>query len=93
MDVSTDGGLTWAPGSAPLPAGAAPRSLALVRPGTLYCGGDGGVFSSSDFGRSWTPLGTGLPALAVTSVILDPFHAGTVYAATAGRGIFFLNVP
>ena len=35
-------------------------------------GQPGGVCVSPDFGRTWTPLGKGLPALPCTSICIDP---------------------
>jgi hypothetical protein len=50
----------------------------------------GGVGLSRDGGRSWAPA-TGLPAAAVTHVLVDPrspVQSRTVYACLFGRGVF-----
>ena len=50
----------------------------------------GGVGISSDGGRTWSPA-RGLPAGAVTHVLVDPRSAAgsrTVYACVFGRGVF-----
>ena len=51
----------------------------------------GGVCLSRDFGASWKPAGTGLPARPVTSIVLDPQspkNARTLYAAVFDEGVF-----
>ena len=47
------------------------------------------VFKSADGGASWQPADSGLPDDAfVTAIAIDPVHPTTLYAATAGRGVF-----
>lgn len=51
----------------------------------------GGVCISEDFGKTWWPLGEGLPAVPCTSVALDlrsPVGARVLYAAMYGEGVF-----
>jgi photosystem II stability/assembly factor-like uncharacterized protein len=86
---STNGGATWR-GAATPPASGRIRGLAAhpASRSTIYAATNGGVFTSSDAGDSWSACGTaGLPAAAlnVVSVAVDP--AGTVYAGTEA-GIF-----
>lgn len=88
--VSTDAGRSWAV-KLPLPVGANPRALALLRPGVLYFGGDGGVFVSTDFARTWGPVAEGLPPVPVLSLSMDAGTAHTLFAGTDGRGVFALT--
>ena len=59
---------------------------------TLYAATDVGVFQTSNGGATWSPLGTGLPNVAVLSLRLhDPSR--TLRAATHGRGAWDLLLP
>jgi photosystem II stability/assembly factor-like uncharacterized protein len=54
-------------------------------------GGPGGVCLSLDFGASWKAAGTGIPAKAVTSIVVDPRsrkNARTLYAGVFELGVF-----
>jgi photosystem II stability/assembly factor-like uncharacterized protein len=66
------------------------------RSSVLYAGTSGGVYKSTDQGAHWVQVNNGLVptdmvktsrALSVTSVQVDPFAPGTVYAATLA-GLF-----
>jgi photosystem II stability/assembly factor-like uncharacterized protein len=90
---SVDGGATWSLISHGLPLDVSAGSFAIdpLRPTTLYLGGGVlgiGVYRSVDGGATWTPPGPGLegPPAVVSSLIVDPRHPGTVYAAT-GAGV------
>ncbi len=68
------------------------RTRALVidprAPRTFFAGGvGGGVWKSTNAGTSWAPIGDLLPNLAVTTLVLDPTSAATLYAGT-GEGFF-----
>jgi photosystem II stability/assembly factor-like uncharacterized protein len=62
------------------------RVLALAAapaPGPLYVGAaDGGVWSSTDAGVTWTPLTDDMPSLAIGALAVDPHDSNTVYAGT-----------
>ena len=45
----------------------------------------GGVIKSEDFGKSWTVISKGLPAVPATSIIKD---GNTLYAAMFGDGVY-----
>ena len=64
-----------------------------LTPTTLYAGTDIGVYVSKDDGGSWTPLGTGLPRVAVFDMAITAAHKLRI--ATHGRGFFEydLNAP
>ncbi len=91
MWTSTDAGLDW---SAPHVLPVAGRSIqALVRHrGRIFAGSFGfGVFVSDDFGVTWSAFNTGLVGgfldsqLKVTDLVV---RADTLYAATAGAGVY-----
>ena len=72
----------------PLP-GAEVKSLAAEprAPGLFYAGTAlGGVYRSTDGGRSWSapPGGTPFPGYSVTSLVPDPQRVGTVWAGLTG---------
>jgi photosystem II stability/assembly factor-like uncharacterized protein len=46
-----------------------------------------GVFQSTDGGRSWKTINTGLTSLSVTSLVIDPVQSSTLYAV-AGQFLF-----
>jgi photosystem II stability/assembly factor-like uncharacterized protein len=96
---STDGGQTWLPADAGLPAtssGTAPVIALEIDPvdtATLYAATPvSGVFKSVDAGASWTPLGTGLRAtIRVKFLALDPRSRNTLYVGTSGAGVMKLR--
>ncbi len=83
--VASPGG-TWL--RYPLP-GAEVKSLAAEprAPGLFYAGTAlGGVYRSTDGGRSWTapPGGAPFPGYSVTSLVPDPQRVGTIWAGLSG---------
>lgn len=78
---SSNGGVTWTPGTFSL--GVTVTSLAVdsLTPDTIYAGTDQGVFRSADAGRHWAPLPL-LPNMDVRAIALDP-AAQVLHAATA----------
>jgi MYXO-CTERM domain-containing protein len=70
-----------------------PTNSSIVYLGTAM----GGVWKSSDSGKSWKPLMDDQPSLAVGSIAIDPKSPSTVYVGTgepayrggyAGRGLY-----
>ena len=58
------------------------------RPAVMWAGGvSGGVWKSSDRGRSWRPVGDQLANLAINVLKLDPNDPDVLYAGT-GEGYF-----
>ncbi len=85
-------GRTWTSLTANLPA-ATPVYVVredLRNPRLLYAGTEIGVFGTLDGGRSWGPLGTGLPVVPVYDLVIHP-REGDVIAATHGRSIWILD--
>jgi photosystem II stability/assembly factor-like uncharacterized protein len=88
---SADGGTSW---SRVAGEGLGLRSvLSLVvhptDPNRVYAAtGGGGVFTSTDGGRAWTPINTGLSTLYARSLALDPQMPDTLYLGTAGGAVF-----
>jgi hypothetical protein len=88
-----DGGVNWEDRTGTLPD--SPVSDFVWDPdlsGVVYVSNDLGVFVSPDLGRTWNPLGAGLPLVTVSSIRLHR-PTRTLRAATYGRGIWDLKVP
>jgi len=93
---STDGGGSWGPASAGLPAVINVLALAIdpVTPTTLYAAaklvGSSwlGVFKSTDGGGSWSTINTGFADLDIQSVAVDPGTPTTLYAGDAFGPIY-----
>ena len=82
---SIDGGVSWAPTNAGLPANAHIKTLALspVRPDTLFAGTDSlGVFVSLNGGTSWSAVGPGITGALIREVMCDPVTPGVVFVTT-----------
>lgn len=83
---TTDAGHTWQAADAGLPD--IPINTVVLDPGkpnTVYIGTDVGVYVSEDGGGTWTPLGEGLPIVAVWQLSFNAFTRQLV-AGTHGRG-------
>jgi photosystem II stability/assembly factor-like uncharacterized protein len=87
---STDGARSWRPTGNGLERVGFASTLAVDphNPGTVYLGGTrvwegtaGGVFKTTDGGRSWRSTGLGV-ARAVSVIAIDPHRPDTVYAGT-----------
>jgi hypothetical protein len=44
-------------------------------------------------GANWNALNTGQTALRFTSLVIDPWNPGTLYAGSLGGGVFAISVP
>jgi uncharacterized protein (TIGR03437 family) len=90
---SVDGGNSFTNASGNLPA--IPCSDLEIDPDvpdTIYLATDVGVFWTTNGGGTWSPLVSGLPRVAVTSVRLHR-PTRTLRVATHGRGMWDLQVP
>jgi hypothetical protein len=65
-----------------------------VNSNNLFAGTDIGVFSSTDGGTNWAPLGTGLPVVAVFDMAIAQPGTNTeiLRIATHGRGMWELSI-
>jgi photosystem II stability/assembly factor-like uncharacterized protein len=89
--TTADGGATWSPGILPPEAMTLYKILPdpLIPHGFLASTGQG-AFASADGGATWSRLGAGLPPIS-TWLSLDPSSPRTIYAATAGGGVYRLE--
>jgi photosystem II stability/assembly factor-like uncharacterized protein len=84
---SENGGLSWSLVFDGLEATV--LALSPAAPGVMFAGLADGVGRSADGGRTWSFDTEGLPEdIAVVALALDPADASTLYAATAGHGVF-----
>lgn len=72
----------------PLPRAVRGPQSVLVAGGLSYVGDRaGGVFVSTDLGRSWTAVDLGLPQTLVNVMMADPQNPARLYVGTAGAGL------
>jgi photosystem II stability/assembly factor-like uncharacterized protein len=88
---TTDLGKTWKP----LATGDLKGYAHIVRqdpvnPALLFLGTELGLFVSLDRGASWAAFRSGIPAVAVRDVVIQP-RDGDLVIATHGRGIYILD--
>ena len=58
-------------------------------PSTYYVGAaSGGIYKTTDAGRTWTNLSKGMSHSRVISMAIDPVYPATVYAGTKGDAVF-----
>jgi photosystem II stability/assembly factor-like uncharacterized protein len=79
----------WSP-LGPGNVGGRTRTLVIDprRPDTMYCGGvSGGVWKTTDAGRSWTPIADRLANIAVNAMAMHPADPEVLYVGT-GEGHF-----
>ena len=84
-----DGGASWNPASAGLPAGYI-NALAVdpSLPARVFAGGEGaGLFRTTDGAANWSVANAGLFATVVNAVVKDPGAPAVLYAGTRS-GVF-----
>ena len=100
---TTDGGNTWTDVSCHVVNCGTPgvNDLANVpvnfvafddRSNTIYVGNDIAVFDSADGGTTWSPLGTGLPRVAVLGAGVGR-RSLILHVATHGRSVWAFQLP
>jgi photosystem II stability/assembly factor-like uncharacterized protein len=95
---TTDGGRSWRTMNAGLGGARSVSALAIdpETPATVYAGTSldaetergGGVFKSTNGGRSWMSMTSGLGRPDVEALAIDPSASETVYAGTDEGGVF-----
>ncbi|HNS05533.1 MAG TPA: hypothetical protein PKH53_05970, partial [Candidatus Saccharicenans sp.] len=88
---STDYGKTWVSIVANIPGG--PTNVIREDPkkkDVLYCGTDQGVFVTTNGGKSWNYLGSGLPNAPVWDLQIHP-RDNMLIIATNGRGMWVID--
>jgi photosystem II stability/assembly factor-like uncharacterized protein len=95
--TSTDGGKTWTLAAAALNDKTVDAvAIAAGDPHTVYAAANtwvpgkqyaGGVFRSSDGGKTWDAAGAGLPESRIRALAIHPQEPKTVYAGTEA-GVF-----
>lgn len=86
---TADGGAHWTDVSGGLPD--VPVNDVVIRGGKWIVATDLGVVVSSDAGKSWSRLGSGLPYTTAMDLTVGP--DSRLYAATHGRGIWSIAAP
>jgi cell division septation protein DedD len=84
---------TWVPLSNGIPS--VPIAAFVVDPqdsNRMFAGTDVGVYSTTDGGANWAPLGTGLPRVAVFDAEISNVHR-VLRIATHGRGLYEIDIP
>ena len=82
---TTDSGANWSA----INTGLTSTDVQALAIGSVYAGTvTGGVFQSEDDGATWAALNTGLSVLDVRVIAVDTAAGPTIYAATAGGGVF-----
>lgn len=79
-------GPTQVPGNG---GGAGRLSAIAFMPGntqTIFVGAPaGGLWKSTNYGATWTPMTDQLPTLGVSDIVIDPNNTNTIYIATGDR--------
>ncbi|MEZ5425474.1 MAG: VCBS repeat-containing protein [Pyrinomonadaceae bacterium] len=88
---------TWTPavGTGPNTIPQVPVSGFVVDPqnsNNIYAGTDIGVYVSTDAGQNWSPLGTGLPRVAVFDMALTNGTPRKLRVATHGKGMYEISL-
>ncbi|HEY6905870.1 MAG TPA: glycosyl hydrolase, partial [Ignavibacteriaceae bacterium] len=89
---STDKGKSWISISGNLPENGSVHTIAqdFVNPDLLFAGTEFGIFFSSDGGKVWTQLKSGLPTIAVRDIAFQK-RENDLVIATFGRGFYILD--
>jgi photosystem II stability/assembly factor-like uncharacterized protein len=91
---SANGGADWEQAGPALPDGGDGAALVIdpKNSATMYTL-SGSVFRSTDRGATWSALNSGQSTQRFTSLAMDPWNSGTLYAGSSGGGVFAISVP
>lgn len=91
---STDGGINWTINTfwyqySTIPTVHADKHDLYFSGSTLYCGNDGGIYSTSDLGNSWNFISNGLPNSQFYKIGVSTITPATVIAGAQDNGTKF----
>ncbi|MDH7516184.1 MAG: T9SS type A sorting domain-containing protein [Bacteroidota bacterium] len=89
---TTNRGASWVSIAGNLPA--IPKNaleIDPINPANIFVGTDLGVYATTDSGRTWNILGTGMPKCVIADLEIHP-RTGMLLAATHGRSVYQLAV-
>lgn len=86
---STDSGVTWS--SQTLTRSITSLAIDATNPATIFAGTADGVFKTTDNGTTWEAVNSGLTTLNTRALAFDPAGYKTIYAGTAGDGVFMAS--
>jgi hypothetical protein len=87
---TTDGGGSWTPAGAGLPASTRLLSLAVdpTNSATVYAGTSvGTLYKSLNGGGTWNLLNSNLPAISIQALAISAGNSADLYAATGSSGV------
>ncbi|GAM10087.1 hypothetical protein OR1_02374 [Geobacter sp. OR-1] len=83
---STNAGITWLEMS--LTRSISALAMDSTNPATIFAAASDGVFKTTDGGATWGAVNSGLTTLGTKALAFDPAGYKTIYAGTAGGGVF-----
>jgi photosystem II stability/assembly factor-like uncharacterized protein len=89
---STDKGESWASISGNLPENGSVHTIEqdFVDPNLLFAGTEFGIFFTTDGGKVWTQLKSGIPTISVKDIAIQK-RENDLVIATFGRGFYILD--
>ena len=90
--MSNDKGKTWESIAGNLPENGTVHSIAQdhENPNLLFAGTEFGIFFTTDMGKIWTQLKSGIPTIAVRDIAIQE-RENDLVLATFGRGFYILD--
>lgn len=91
---TTDGGLNWTINTfwyqyGSLPTVHADKHDLFFSGSTLYCGNDGGIYSTADLGNTWTFISSGLPNTQFYKIGVSTITPATIIGGAQDNGTKF----
>ena len=81
----TEDGARWHEASTPGGPVVARAIIAGAAGGRFYLAGSRGLMLSNDYGRNWTKIGEGVPAVTATALLVMPGSPDTILTVVAGE--------